>query len=419
MSVVDHVLKNPGLLKLELMRRGLRVAAEDLEAVRRSGADASGHAVFGNTWDLDVVLPRDTWASVPVHPRLAARSPYLLVRDGAGHHHVTTEAPDAPRTPVTVKPPARFFEHTTSEGIPFGRIGTVHGPYLALSPTNRCAFLDGPDRCRFCGVAPAGAHDALPVADVIEAVRVARGEHAVNMVHLSVGWLGGDDGGVALLEPYVAALKKHFDILVAIDTLPPRADAWIDRTYAMGADAVSYNLEIWDPARFERVCPGPARSLGRERFLDALGYATTVFPSGGVLCHLIVGLEPLASTRAGMTALAEAGVVPVLPVYRPFKGRDMRADGDIERFPPTLEELSELYRDLWSLVRRHKLGVHLVRDLATVTTPLEGRFFAGHDGLLRRIGHRLAGSRLGRRTSARLSDLRRALRVREVGAVER
>jgi len=417
MSLVDHVLKNPGLLKLELMRRGLRVAPEELSAVRTGGSDAAGHALFGNTWDLDVVLPHGTWASVPVHPRLASRSPYVLVRDGDGHR-VTTDGSDAPKTPVTVMPRARFFDHATSAGVPFGRIGTVHGPYLALSPTNHCGFLDTPDRCRFCGVTPSGAHDALPVDDVVEAVRVARGEHAVNMVHLSVGWLGGDDGGVTLLEPYVAAIKKHFDILVAVDTLPPRTDAWIDRAYAMGADAVSYNLELWDPERFARVCPGPARAIGRERFLEALSYATTVFPSGGVICHLIVGLEPLASTREGMTALAEAGVVPVLPVYRPFKGRDMRADADVERFPPTLEELSELYRDLWTLVRRHKLGVHLVRDLATVTTPVEGRFFAGQDGLLRRIGHKLTGSRLGRRTSARLSDLRRALRVREVGAVE-
>ncbi|PKN55707.1 MAG: hypothetical protein CVU56_19835 [Deltaproteobacteria bacterium HGW-Deltaproteobacteria-14] len=418
MSLTDRVLDNPGLLKLELMRRGLRVAAADLAAVRTTGAHAAGHALFGNSWDLDVVLPRATWASVPVHPELAARSPYVLVRDGAGHHHVTTDVAGARRTPVTVMPPARFFDHRTASGVPYGRIGTVHGPYLALSPTDRCGFLDGPDRCRFCGVAPRGAHDALPVADVVEAVRVARGEHAVNMVHLSVGWLGDDDGGVTLLEPYVAAIKKHFDILVAIDSLPPRTDRWIDRAYAMGADAVSYNLEIWDPERFALVCPGPARAIGRERFLDALDYATTVFPSGGVICHLIVGLEPLASTRAGMTALAARGIVPVLPVYRPFKGRDMRADADVERFPPSLDELSELYRELWSLVRRHRLGVHLVRDLATVTTPLEGRFFAGQDGLLRRIGHRLTGSRLGRRTSARLSDLRRALRVREVGAVE-
>lgn len=417
MSSPSQVLRNPGFLKLELMRRGLRASAEVLADLDPTRSSPAGHAVFGSAWDLDLELARGTWATVPVNPALVTASPYRLVAD-RGAHYVTVEGSDAPRARVQVVPPAGFFRHATVAGVPFGRFGTVHGPYLALSPTNRCGFLDGPDRCRFCGVPAGGGLDAVPVDDVVEAVRVARGEHAVNMVHLSVGWLGTDDGGVAFLEPYVAALKRHFDILVAVDSLPPRDDAWIDRAYAMGADAVSYNLEIWDPGRFALICPGPARLIGRDRFLDALGYATTVFPSGGVICHLIVGLEPLASTRAGMSALAEMGVVPVLPVYRPFKGRDMRADVGTERFDPDLDALSALYRDLWGLVRRHRLGVHLVRDLATVTTPLEGRFFAGADGLVRRLAHGLTGSRLGRRASARLSDLRRALRVREVGAVE-
>src|SRR5690606_33068281 len=141
-------------------------------------------------------------------------------------------------------------------------VGTVHGPYLALSPTNRCAFLTDRDRCRFCSVGQdAPTHAGLPVDDVVEAVRVARAGHPIDMVYLSVGDLGTRDGGVAFLEPYVAAIKKHFDVLVAVDALPPATDDWIDRTYAMGVDAVSYNLEIWDPHRFARICPGPARAI--------------------------------------------------------------------------------------------------------------------------------------------------------------
>ncbi|MFT7580042.1 MAG: hypothetical protein ACI9MR_001709, partial [Myxococcota bacterium] len=282
------ILRNPGMLKLELMRRGLRIDQPTLAEIRPSNNGlwgATGHALFGSAWDLDLTLPQDTWASVPIHPRLSAGSPYTLVsRDG--QHLVTADDTDD-ATVVGVRPPAAFFRATTKSGRPLGQIGTVHGPYLALSPTNRCQFLSTADACRFCGVSSTGSpHDAVPVDDIVEAVRIARDENPVHMVHLSVGWLGTDDGGVRMLEPYVAALKKHFDILVAVDALPPKEDGWIERTYGMGADAVSYNLEIWNPARFTQMCPGPARVIGRERFLDALGYATTVFPSGGVTCHL-------------------------------------------------------------------------------------------------------------------------------------
>jgi hypothetical protein len=418
---VAHVLENSALLKLELMRRGLRVPPAVLERLRPEAHVAASHAVFGNAWDLDVVLPGAVWAAVPVHPRLVSSSPYALL-DGEPELRISSsETPDV-SVPVKVRPTSAFFSGATRAGVPYGRIGTVHGPYLALSPTNRCQFLASDDRCRFCGVGDHGLHDLVPVPDIIDAVRVARAEHRVDMVHLSIGHVGGEDGGVRLLEPYVHALKKHFDVLVAVDALPPASDGWrgwIDRTYGMGADLLSYNLEIFDPARFERICKGPARVVGRQRFLDALAYATTVFPAGAVVCHLIVGLEPFASTLEGMRTLIDLGVVPVLPVYRPFKGRDLRAEPDVERFEPTLADLAELYSELWRRAKQRKLPLGLVRDIATVTTPIESRFFeAERPNLLARMANALAGSRFGRRTSARMSDLRRALRVRDVSLTE-
>lgn len=413
---VGGVLSNPALLKLELMRRGLVVPDAIHRRLRPEGQVAASHAVFGNAWDLDLVLPGSVWAAVPVHPRLVASSPYRLV-DDRDELRITSQEEPGTAVAVKVQPPSAFFAGKTSNGVPYHRIGTVHGPYLALSPTNRCQFLSNDDRCRFCGVGDHGLHDLVSVPDVVEAVRVARGEHRVDMVHLSIGHVGGEDGGVSLLEPYVHALKKHFDVLVAVDALPPASDGWIDRTYGMGADLVSYNLEIFDPTRFERLCRGPARVVGRQRFLDALAYATTVFPAGSVVCHLIIGLEPLSSTREGIRTLIELGVVPVLPVYRPFKGRDLRAEPDVERFDPSLAELSAIYAELWRSARANKLPLGLVRDIATVTTPIESRFFeTERPGLFARLANALASSRLGRRTSARMSDLRRALRVRDVSA---
>jgi hypothetical protein len=127
-----------------------------------------------------------------------------------------------------------------------------------------------------------------------------------------------------------------------------------------------------------------------------------------------VGLEPLESTHAGISALTDLGVLPVLPIYRPFKGRDMRGDADLELFEPTLDELIALHTHLYGAVRAKKLSLNLVRDIAIVTTPLEGRFFANDDSVWTSLQVRVMGSRVGRRTSTVLSDLRRHLRVRRV-----
>ncbi len=405
------LLADPGLLKLALMRRGVRADPQLIEG-RPDARSAHGRTLFSGTRDIDLTLPSGTLVSAPIAPT----SPFELALRGG--RTVLAAAGGRRTLPVRLSPRPRFYRHVTGSGVPGSRFATVHGPYLALSPTTRCTLLTDADRCRFCGVDATGGAVDVSVDDVVEAVRVARGERPVHVIHLSVGRLDGDDGGLRFLEPYVAAIKKHFDVLVAVDALPPADDRWTDRAYAMGADGLAYTLEIWDPARFAEICPGPSRTIGRDRFLDALAYATTVFPSGAVWSHLMVGLEPLASTRAGVAALAALGVMPVLPLYRPFKGRDLRADATLTRFEPSEEELVELYQTLWSEVRRRRLRLSLVRDLVTVTTPLDARAVASPPGPLSGWMRRLAGRGPVRRAAARMSDLRRALRVREVAAVE-
>jgi sodium-dependent dicarboxylate transporter 2/3/5 len=413
MKSEEQILDNPALLKMELMLRGVRIDQEYRDRSAMEAFGVTGHALFGSADDIDLVLPGGTWTSAPVIRGLLRSTPYTLTRDELGDRIQVGE--EGLSIPVAVRAPSQFFRHTTSTGIPYGRIGTVHGPYLALSPSNHCSFLDNTDRCRFCGVGQeAATHDPVPVDDILKAIQLARAEHPVAMVYLSVGHLGPSDGGVRFLEPYVAAIKKHFDILVAVDALPPNDNGWIDRTYGMGVDAVSYNLEIFDPRRFETICPGPARVVGRQRFLEALAYAATVFPSGGVTCHLVVGLEPIESTHRGIDALTSLGVLPVLPIYRPFKGRDMRRDEDVTLFAPTREELISLNTHLYRTVRKQKINLNLVRDIAIVTTPSDGAFFSQDESFLTRIHQRTMGTSMGRRISAHLSDLRRALRVRRV-----
>jgi len=390
------------------MRHGVRL---DASIAPELAPPARHGPAFVNAWDVDLILPHETWVSVPTSSAWGGRSPYLLRAEGEGHALVysTDDAPaqDAPTVPVEVPPRSPFYTRSTSNGIPLSRMGTVHGNHLALSPISECSFVGSEGQCRFCSL-DGLAQDRVPVDDVLEAIRIANEHRHIEMVFLNIGHLPGDDSGIRALEPYIRAIKKTFDILLAVDALPPRDNAWIDRTYAMGVDSVSYNLEIFDPERFEAICPGPARELGRARYLEALRHAATVFPSGATICHLIVGLEPLASTREGIETLTEMGVVPVLPIHRPFKGIDMRQSPEAAEPFSTLE-LSELYGALYQRLQERNIQMRWVRGLSVATTPAEGRFFvseSGIAGLLARLGNRAP--------SSVLSDWRRALRVQEV-----
>ncbi len=401
---LEEIVGNHGLLKLELMTRGLRMD----EALQKERLSSIGPSAFATAFELDVRLPSGTAVTAPVHPVLVAESPYTLCRSEEGYS-IETEAGSVP---VVVPNPPSFYSKQTTSGVPFGRFATIHGGYLALSPINECEFLQSTDRCRFCSVqgSKPGEGSRLPVQDLVEAVRAAQSERPIQMIYLSVGYIKGADSGVAALEPYVRAIKKAFNVLVAIDALPPSDDEWIDRTYAMGVDSVSYNLEIFGPDWFKKICPGPARKLGRNRFLDALSYATTVFNPGAVISHLIVGLEPVQNTVDGIDELVKRNIVPVLPVFRPFKGIDLRqAD---EHPDLTTRELSRVYAHLYRKLREHNIPMGWVRDISVVTTPMEGRFFVGGESALSGFFNRVFKDP-HRKPSPRLVDLRRTLRVRE------
>ena len=399
---LSDVLENPGLLKLDLMASGLRVSDDVLSEHLATIVPSA----FATAFELDLALPEGTMATVAVQPSLTKASPYVLERAAEGFQLKT----DAGAVPVTVLEPPAFMQRKTSSGVPFGRFATMHGGYLALSPINECEFLGTADKCRFCSVTGGrpGTGSRVSVDDVVEAVRAAQAERPIQMIYLSVGYIEGPDSGVSVLEPYVRALKKCFNVLVAVDALPPQDNEWIDRTYAMGVDSVSYNLEIFSPDWFERICPGPARALGRDRFLDALSYATTVFNDGAVISHLIVGLEPLEHTLVAIDELVRRRVVPVLPVFRPFKGIDLRSDASKSL---GIAALSRVYAHLYQELRSHRIPMGWVRDISVVTTPTEGRFFVGADSALSRIANHLWGGS-DRKPSPRLVDLRRSLRVR-------
>jgi len=187
---------------------------------------------------------------------------------------------------------------------------------------------------------------------------------------------------------------------------PPRTNAWIDRTYAMGVDAVSYPLELFDPDVLARHCIGRVRYVGRERYLEALAHAASVFPAGTVWTDLVLGLEPAEATTAGIDALAASGVVPVLVVHQP--GPDTIPQATPDEAAAVLDHLSRTARD-------RKLTTTWVRDLALGITPLDAGRLTGDDTLGATAVGALTRWRLGAYAARGIARFRRRLRVKAIG----
>ena len=388
-------MTHPAHWKLELTVRGARL---DPTAARLAAGDAAR--------PLELVLPGDVRVDVPIDAGHTAGSPFALLADGGRHFLVRRDVGGAGSARLEVRPIARpaFYERRTSRGTPMARVATVRGSHLLVHPSTACGFSVRGTPCRFCveGARVPADREAVPVADVLEVVRAAFDEGACEFVYFNTSHYESEDGGIAFLAPYIEAVRRHFDTLIAAQVHPPRTTPWIDRTYALGVDALSYNLELFDPDVLNRHCIGRARYIGRERYLESLAHAATVFPSGTVWTDLVLGLEPADSTMAGIDALAEMGVVPVAAILRG------------EHPVPEAAEVTPVLAHLYRAVKRRGINMGWVRDLALGITPLEARHFAGDGARLALTVQQLVRSRLGALAARSLARFRRRLRVRNV-----
>jgi hypothetical protein len=388
----------PGQLKLDLAVRGARLDAKARVDQGLLRTTARGRQA------IELRLPESMWVTVTVDETQGEATPYRLATEG--DRHFLLREPDGGRARIEVRPipPPRFYARSTSRGTPMRRLASVHGSHLVVHPGGTCGFSVHGTPCRFCvegARSTAADSEGAALADVLEVVRAAFDEGVVESVYLNTSFFENEDGGIVFLAPYIEGIRRHFDTLVAVQVHPPRSNRWIDRAYAMGVDALSFNLEIYDADLLKRHCIGRARYVGRERYLEALGHAASIFPSGTVWSELVIGLEPAAATMAGIDALTALGVVPVLSVAR----------GDHP--PPDPAEAAPVLAHLYRTVKQKGINMGWVRDLALGITPLEARHFAGDGARLAVTMQNITRSRLGALAARGLSRLRRRLRVRK------
>ncbi len=375
-----ETLKNPALLKLDLALRGV---------------DAPWAADAG--W-LELQLDGEIWARA----RIDSESPLKLVHAAQGD--VLSDGASEVAVRVTAEP--EYARQISRGGVALGRVAVVRGAYAVVElnggcgtslPGRVCALCRGRELTEKPG-------EIWPVEDVIEALGAIFKEGAAEFVLFQLGYLPGDDAGLKVLLPYIEAVRRHFDTMVAVTMHPPADVRSIERAYASGVDALNYNLEAADAESLQANFPGRARFLGRDRYLHSLSHAAKVFPGGAVLCELTVGLSPDEKIRAAIAELTEIGVLPILGVDATrIAGR-------------SASDLAPLYGDLFDEVLKSGLNMAWARDLSHAITPMEARYFVVNAPQLPVLLHNLTKNRIGALATRSLAKLRRRLRVKWVRA---
>ncbi|GAB4323897.1 MAG: hypothetical protein Kow0069_29250 [Promethearchaeota archaeon] len=400
----------PARVKLELFCRGLRLSpgvlrrGEFRDVARTRGGLGSG---------LDLVLPDHLWVNAPVVEPFARRSPLeLAAGERDGEYWILRDG--RPVVQVAPAPRPRFYDRTTSTGVPMKQVGVLQGGYVAFFPGAACRFWDWGVNCRFCSTglnlgATERAHKT--VEEVVEVALAAFDEGLASFVHLNVGFVPAPDRGVKALLPYVEALKRETDAMVLLQCNPPETNEWADEAYAAGADSMSSNLEFYHPQYFRRYCPGKAKHVTRERFFEWLEYLPDVFPAGGAAGEIIVGVEPVECSVAAVRRIAAAGAHPVVCAFRPLVGTPME-----DHPPPKLEDLERVMLAAHDACRKRGVKMNAVDRVSIVMLAHEARLLRPdhRDSTRERVANAFARTKLGKKLFKKLVlDRRRARYLRE------
>jgi hypothetical protein len=377
---MHETAKNPALLKLDLALRG----------VDAPGANGSG--------TLELQLEGEICARARINPASAIK----LAR--GAHGDVLSEGDG--EVAVRVMPQPEYAQQTSRNGVMLGNIAAVRGAYAVVELNGGCGVSLPGRVCALCRGRELTEKpgEMWPVEDVLDALGAIFKEGAAEFVLFQLGYLPGDDAGLKLLFPYIETVRRHFDTIVAVSMHPPADARSIERAYAAGVDAISYNLEAADADSLQAHFPGRARFIGRSRYFHSLSHAAKVFPGGAVLCELMLGLSPDDKIGEAIAELTEIGVLPILSID------PSRVEGR------AAADLVPVYVRLFNEVHKAGLNMSWARDLSHAITPLEARYFVFNAPQLPILLHNLSRNRIGALATRSLAKMRRRLRVRWVRA---
>lgn len=339
---------------------------------------------------------------IPAFARANSCSPIRL----AARDSESTLRIDGLSVPVRIVPPPEYVARRSADGANPGDIVDMRGSYATVQLGGGCGVAGKDRACAFClgRELTEKAGELWPVDEVMEALRMAFEEGDAEFVHFRLGYFPGDDAGLRVLQPYLDALRRHFDTITAVTMHPPAAVRAIDATYASGVDVISYDLEAADEEAMRRWLPGRARFFGRQRYLDALRYAARVFPAGAVWSAIAIDLAPETAVVTAIDDLAAMNVVPLIAV-----GSEPR-----RKLEPAAT--ARLLAHQFEAVFKAGVSMTWARDLSSAITPLEARHCVSDPPQMPLLIHQLTRNRLGALTTRSLARLRRRLRVKRVRA---
>ena len=335
------------LVKFDLLASGIVVtqAAEQFIGEANKGRPMSS-ADYASTSGLILRLDGDVWVNAPTNEHNANfvdAAPYVLLADDG---RLFVDGPHG-RVGAHMWLQPDWHERTTTGGDPYRRVGVAHTDRVRVSPIEGCAYT-----CTFCDLPFEYRYRSKSVDALLETVAAALSDPDQSSGHVLIS------GGTPRPEDYdyvrecYESILAHFPgVPVDIMMVPLREILDLENLSSLGLQEISINIEIWSRDIARRVMPRKYKQ-GRDFYLDFLSEAAEILGGGNVRSMLMVGIEPLEETLAGVEAIAQRGCVPVLSPFRPDPATPLR-----DWPAPSAEFLKTAYSESWAITRHYDVAL--------------------------------------------------------------
>ncbi|MBR9680845.1 MAG: hypothetical protein GOU98_03420 [Candidatus Altiarchaeota archaeon] len=338
---------NPGYIKLELLANGVSLDSEAVDGFKGSYIEKKYR--FGRSDDThspeivpyELELPQDVVAGIHHN----SNSPWRVGLRG-GELELTLNGKHV--CDVNFVPRPKFWGHKLSSGVFADDVAVLYTKYaLTFFANGYCRYWDEGVPCWFCSLHPTRSHDASVVSEVTPSVARELVELAlktdsdrINCIKFTSGTPKDRDKGFLeavniwkTISPVSRATGK--DILHHLVALPPENLELFNELKKADVNTISMALEVTDPELFKKLCPGKAKYIGYDGYMEAFEKAVEVFGFGNVYCALVGGIEPLEPMYKVLNELASKGVVPSVNLFHPDQKSKMashpRPDSDFLR----------------------------------------------------------------------------------------
>jgi len=301
----------------QIQTQGIRwIELGSLGLTRTGGAGPTDHKAL--SFDSQTSM-------IPVFNEQIQRSPFSAKPDASNEQVLIFEHEKLiAKAAMPGKP--KFYELTTSDGIPYWKIATLHSKdVLATTVLQTCVRYRNRDTsCQFCAIEESlKAGKTIPHKTpelLAEVARAAVELDGVKQMIMTTGTPKTLDRGAAVLVESARAVRAVVDIPIQAQCEPPDDDIWFQRLKDAGVDALGMHLEAVSDRVRKSIMPGKA-TVPISRYMSAFKAAVDVFGRGNVSTYILAGLGDTEDEIIAMSLeLVELGVYPFVVPFVPVAG---------------------------------------------------------------------------------------------------